>query len=434
MKRRIFLIAPSLGFESIFPLGLSTVASVLMEMDFACVGLDERAHPECLQDALAIVTDENRPFAAIIETSPRNVNQAIAAAASCKQAKIPSILIGPAAAVDPGAMMDCSTAFAAVTGDPETVVLRLLQEIEAPTGEPIPGARYMTRSGILVQAPPVFSMSAADLVYDRTVFPVTDYCDHPRHPEFRQAAIETSRGCTLECTYCPTPCRYGRKWRGRPIENIISEMLTLRRDYGITDFVIEDDQPLHDIDRFQKLMRAIKSKLPGITMAFSNGLHPELLNLQTLQLMAAAGTRDISLGVESGSRLIRKSLNRSLSNSHIERIIAESHRLKMLVTGYFMLGMPGENFAQMVQTIMAANRFRFDYVHFMVYHAFNVTTGPASEAYNHFRTAAYLGSYFNPLRISGLAKNGEIRSERARADLMRLVQWVMAGRTGGGTW
>jgi len=434
MKQTVLLIAPSLGFESIFPLGLSTIASALMADGKVCIGLDERARPGCLETALAGVDPDSRPMAAVIEASPRNVNQALDAAARCAAADIPAIFVGPAAATDARAMMDSSCAFASVTGDPETVLLRLLDELANPVGAEIPGARFRIAGGVLTDSPPVFDMDPAGLVYDRTVFPVSDYCDHPRHPEFRQAAIETSRGCTLDCTFCPVPCRYERKWRGRPIAAIVQEMSGLHRDYGITDFVIEDDQPLADIERFQTLMKAIRTALPGISMAFSNGLRPELLNISTLQLMAAAGTRDISLGIESGSSKVRASLNRPISTDQVQGIITEAHRLKMVVTGYFMLGLPGETVPQMLETIMMANRFRFDYVHFMVYHPWHVTTGPASLAFNHVRTAAYLGSYCNPMRLAGLARSGHISPGRARADASRLIEWIMAGRTGGGTW
>lgn len=434
MKQTVLLIAPSLGFESIFPLGLSTIASALMACDKTCIGLDERARPGCLVAALDAIDHDNPPIAAVIEVSSRNVNQALEAACRCARVNVPVIFVGPAAATDARAMMDSSQAFASVTGDPETVLPQLLEELANPVGREIAGARFRTTNGVLTDSRPAFDMGLETLVYDRTVFPVSDYCDHPRHPEFRQAAIETSRGCRLDCTFCPVPCRYGGTWRTRPVAAVVQEMSGLHRDYGITDFVIEDDQPLFDVEHFQNLMRAIRAELPGISMAFSNGLRPELLNVQTLQLMAAAGTRDISLGIESGSSKVRASLNRPISPDQVQNIISEAHRLKMVVTGYFMLGLPGETVTQMLETIMMANRFHFDYVHFMVYHPWHVTTGPASLAFNHVRTAAYLGSYCNPMRLAGLARAGHISPGRARADAYRLMEWIMAGRTGGGTW
>jgi|GEM_PF-566501 len=437
MGRTVLLIAPGLGFEAIFPLALSTLAAALRGAGHRCSGLDERARPGCLQAALKSVGSlpaEERPIAAVVETSTRNVREVIDVTAECGAAGIPVILVGVPAATNAPAMLDSTEAFAAVTGDPETVVLSLLEEIGRPTGTPIVGARYRAPDAVLVEKAPEFNLDFARLMYDRTVFPLADYSNHPRHPEFKQAAIETSRGCGLACRHCPIPRRYGGLWRGRPVGLVVDEMVGLHREHGITDFVIEDDQPLHDIERFHAFLRAVKTRLPGITMAFSNGLRPDLLGRQTLQMMAAAGTRDISLGIESGSPAVRRTLNRAASGTLIGTVISEAHRFGMLVTGYFMLGTPGETSRQMLETFVMANRLPFDYVHFMVYHPWQVTTGPASSIYGQFKTAAYLGSYCNPLRLAALARRGEIKPGKATADLRRLIEWVTAGTTGGGTW
>lgn len=433
----ILLVAPGLGFEAIFPLGLSTLASTLRRAGYTCTGLDDRARPGCVDAALKSIealAPERRPLAAVVETSTRNVGSVIKLTERFVELGIPVILIGTPAATDPAAMMDSQDAFAAVTGDPETVVPALLHEMKTRSGQPIAGARFRGPDSVIVSGGPEFTLDPADLEYDRTVFPLCDYSVHPRHPEFKQAAIETSRGCRLNCRHCPVPRRYAGIWRARPVGNVVDEMVTLRRDYGITDFVIEDDQPLHDIERFHAFLRAVKTRLPGVTMAFSNGLRPDLLGRQTLQLMAAAGTRDISLGIESGSPAVRKALNRQASGRLIASVISEAHRFGMSVTGYFMLGTPGETTRQMAETFVMANRLPFDFVHFMVYHPWQVTTGPASSAYDTFRTAAYLGSYCNPLRLAALMRRGEIRAGKARADLARMIDWVRAGTTGGGTW
>lgn len=49
--------------------------------------------------------------------------------------------------------------------------------------------------------------------------------------EYFWGAIQTSRGCPMNCDFCPVTMYNGHKYRQRPVEEIISELKTINQKY-----------------------------------------------------------------------------------------------------------------------------------------------------------------------------------------------------------
>lgn len=49
--------------------------------------------------------------------------------------------------------------------------------------------------------------------------------------------IQTTRGCPFDCEFCSVTAFYGRKYRERPVEQVLAELETLRKDNSFAFFV-----------------------------------------------------------------------------------------------------------------------------------------------------------------------------------------------------
>src|SRR6266545_2602639 len=49
--------------------------------------------------------------------------------------------------------------------------------------------------------------------------------------------IQTTRGCPFDCEFCSVTSFYGRKYRERPVDAVLSELETLRKEHSFAFFV-----------------------------------------------------------------------------------------------------------------------------------------------------------------------------------------------------
>lgn len=72
--------------------------------------------------------------------------------------------------------------------------------------------------------------------------------------------------------------------------------------------------------------------------------------------MALAGTRQLSVAVETVSKPMQKRIRKFLRVEKVEQTIREAAARRIYTQGFFMLGLPGETRAEMLQTIEFAAR------------------------------------------------------------------------------
>jgi radical SAM superfamily enzyme YgiQ (UPF0313 family) len=159
----------------------------------------------------------------------------------------------------------------------------------------------------------------------------------------RFTQILTSRGCPLNCTYCCTTKRLSGGYRKRKVEEVLEEFLdTYHRD-GVTHFDIEDENVTFDRKRakslFQGLVRIFQGK--GVLLTAMNGLLPETLDDELVDLMHEAGFNKLDLSLGSTHPEILKRYGRPAGLMEPFREAVESARKHgMGVTAYVISGGP----------------------------------------------------------------------------------------------
>jgi radical SAM superfamily enzyme YgiQ (UPF0313 family) len=165
--------------------------------------------------------------------------------------------------------------------------------------------------------------------------------------------IETSRGCTFDCSFCSIIEMRGRNFHTYSFDRVLADIRDAR-DHGARALFIVDDNITLNVRRFEALCRAIIDAglndidytVQGMTSAIAN--HGDTL----APLMREAGFRYVFLGIENIIEddlqfLKASSKNAKRENGHrtgnaTMQAIEHIHNNKMYVVGGLIVGNPGD--------------------------------------------------------------------------------------------
>jgi radical SAM superfamily enzyme YgiQ (UPF0313 family) len=114
-----------------------------------------------------------------------------------------------------------------------------------------------------------------------------------KRSSFSLASVQAARGCPYDCTFCSATLFTGRKYRFRPIENVIAEIESLRRRFI---FFLDDN-----IFSNEAYCRALFSELKRLKVIWVGqaSLHLTARNPELLKLAVASGCFSLFVGIES---------------------------------------------------------------------------------------------------------------------------------------
>ena len=180
--------------------------------------------------------------------------------------------------------------------------------------------------------------------------------------------IETSRGCTYDCSFCSIIEMRGRNFHTYSFDRVLADIRDAR-DHGAETIFLVDDNITLNVKRFEALCQAIIDAglnrldyfVQGMTSAIAN--HGETL----APLMRRAGFRYVFLGIENILEGDLEFLRASAKNT--ERInghetgnatlkaIDYLHRNDMYVVGGLIVGSPGDTRESIEANLEFARRY-----------------------------------------------------------------------------
>lgn len=229
---------------------------------------------------------------------------------------------------------------------------------------------------------------------DSLIFPAWDLIHPDTYPEaqhgaffksFPIAPIMTSRGCPFSCTFCAGHIVTGRKVRRRSVDNVIGEIDTLIRDYGIKEIHIVDDNFTMDRDYVISFSKRLIDEKIKISWATPNGIRLDTLDTQMLTIMKDSGYYLASVGIEFGSDRILGITKKRITKKEISDKIKLIKKMGLDIAGFFIIGYPGETEKEIRQTIKFACDLPLLRANFFIFLPL-----PATEAYFKLKEQAQL--------------------------------------------
>jgi anaerobic magnesium-protoporphyrin IX monomethyl ester cyclase len=180
--------------------------------------------------------------------------------------------------------------------------------------------------------------------------------------------VETSRGCTFDCSFCSIIEMRGRNFHRFPIERVIADIRDAHERGARSIFFVDDNITL-DVARFEEICRAIiRAGLHRIdylaqAMTASIASHADSL----APLMRRAGFRYVFLGIENvleEDLVFLKARSKNSRHRAGQRTntaldaVNTLHRHGLLVVGGLIVGNPDDR----RESIAANLRFARDYV------------------------------------------------------------------------
>ena len=181
--------------------------------------------------------------------------------------------------------------------------------------------------------------------------------------------VETSRGCTYDCSFCSIIEMRGRNFHRFPLPRVLEDIADARRRGAGAIFFVDDNITL-DVPRFEALCRGIiDAGLNDVDYIVQGMTSPFAAHGATLvPLMKKAGFRYVFLGIENvveedlaflkaSAKNTRRKDGRRSGNATTEAVAA-LHRYGLLVVGGLIVGNPDDT----RQAIAANLKFARQYV------------------------------------------------------------------------
>jgi len=174
---------------------------------------------------------------------------------------------------------------------------------------------------------------------------------------------ETSRGCTLNCSFCCITQMYGRTFRKFTIKRILEDIESVRKT-GAKSLLFVDDNITLDVERLEKICEAIVEYGYDDMHYFVQASVSGIASKEELsKKMAKAGFKGVFLGIEAVSEKDIQTLNIKTKKKSIETVEKAEQYLKendIIVLGSFILGNPEDEEKDFWNALETAKKLQLD--------------------------------------------------------------------------
>jgi len=268
--------------------------------------------------------------------------------------KIPAniILGGAAVSVMPEELLRYTGVSFAVTGDGETVFIKLLERLsEGRSPKDLPGVSWIE-----------------DDIFKSNTQPLSTNSYHCWYPDFYRwlnvkayrerlttVPLQTKLGCRFRCIYCTYRKIEGNQYRLSKPEEAVNTIISLSST-GFRHIEFVDNVFNSPYDHALSICESLAKVKHGASLQ-SLELNPLFINDTLITAMEQAGFTGMGITVESSSDSVLSGLGKGFTAEHVYKAAEVIKRHKIPCVWIFMMGGPNETRETVTETLQFAENY-----------------------------------------------------------------------------
>lgn len=184
---------------------------------------------------------------------------------------------------------------------------------------------------------------------DWSGFPIANYTYKPALHRRAFLPIQTARGCSIDCNFCPYIISQGRKMRFRDLTLVEKEITLLVQKYFVKSLLFRDilfGVPKQRAIELGNIIRRQKQKID-----WACEMHINSVDDQLIDHLSCSGLKAINLGIESSNKeILEASGKKSTTQAHIKHVVRYIESKNIRVQAFFMLGLWNDTAKSMLDT------------------------------------------------------------------------------------
>jgi anaerobic magnesium-protoporphyrin IX monomethyl ester cyclase len=172
--------------------------------------------------------------------------------------------------------------------------------------------------------------------------------------------ISTARGCPMACTFCSSPRLWGRRVTYRSEDYVVGEFRLLNSDHAVNgnEIHVVDDTFTCNKTRAMSILRRLKDE--RLTAPWKCESRADSMDEEIAGALAKAGCTRVKMGFESGCDRVLGIMQKRETKQQMRDAVWIAKSAGLLVTGYFIAGVPTETDDELRQTIDFARSLELD--------------------------------------------------------------------------
>lgn len=166
------------------------------------------------------------------------------------------------------------------------------------------------------------------------------------YADAKTVTIHSSRGCPFKCTFCRNTL--GSRYRQRPLDDFLAELRHLITTYPDLEIQLADDLLAESKPRLKAVCDGMRQN--GLR-GWTTQLRVTQVNEEIIQILLDGGCRRVTLGLESASDFVLKSMKKNIRFAQSEKALKLMLNSGILAYGLFIFGDAAETWETAMETI-----------------------------------------------------------------------------------
>jgi|TARA_B100002003_G_scaffold36282_1_gene31663 radical SAM superfamily enzyme YgiQ (UPF0313 family) len=283
---------------------------------------------------------------------------------------------GPHPTIIPGDVINSPYADIVVRGEGEETLLRLTEcLVNKKNYDNIPGLTFKNNGKVHSSAnnSPVDLNTTGNLPYHLLKM--------EKYPNIiDKFEYISSKGCPHPCTFCSDAANYGRGWRAKSSETVISELECIISAFRPKRITIQDANFFVSRKRVEEICRAIIKKDWNIDFytCIRSDYVPRYSN-EMMELIRKSGFKELAFGAESGSNRLLAYIKKQQKTDKMIKTVEQFKKFDIKPIISLMIGLPTETKEELNETIDLYDKIMDIHPGAMVNGIFIFTPFPGSE-------------------------------------------------------